>query len=151
MKKTIFIAFLTIAACATAAYSQKQNQPFAKTNAEAQKIIQFMTDWANLSNRHDVAALDKMLPADLVITFQDGEVQTKAGYIAALKKNPNDFTIKDFDQKVDLYDDDVAVIRARYEVTVGEIKAEFRYTTTFLKRKGRWEPVAFHSSPLVKK
>ena len=92
-----------------------------------------------------------MLPADLVITFQDGEVQTKAGYIAALKKNPNDFTIKDFDQKVDLYDDDVAVIRARYQVTVGEIKLEFRYTTTFLKRKGRWEPIAFHSSPLVKK
>jgi len=151
MKKTIFITLLTIAICATAAYSQKQNQPFEKTNADAQKIIQFMTDWANLSNRHDVATLDKMLPADLVITFQDGEVQTKDEYIAALKKNPNNFAIKDFDQKVDLYNDDVAIIRARYEVTVGEIKAEFRYTTTFLKRKGRWEPIAFHSSPLVKK
>lgn len=110
-----------------------------------------MTDWANLSNKHDAAALDKMLPTDLVITFQDGEVQTKDEYIAALKKNPNDFIIKDFDQKVDLYNDDVAITRARYEVTVGEIKAEFRYTVTFLKRKGRWQPIAFHSSPLVKK
>jgi hypothetical protein len=151
MKKTILFAVLTIGICATADYSQKQNQSFEKTNAEAQKIIQFMIDWADLSNRHDTAALDKMLPADLVMTFQDGEVQTKNGYIAALKKNPNDFTIKDFDQKVDLFDDDVAVIRARYEVTVGEIKVELRYTTTFLKRKGRWEPVSFHSSPLAKK
>jgi hypothetical protein len=92
-----------------------------------------------------------MLPADLVITFQDGEVQTKAEYIAALKKNPGDFKIRDFDHKVDSYSDNVAVIRARYEVTVGEIKAEFRYTTTFLKRKGRWEPIAFHSSPLVRR
>jgi ketosteroid isomerase-like protein len=151
MKKTIFIALLMIAICATAAFSQKQNQPFEKTSADAQKIIRFMTDWTNLSNKHDLASLNKMLPADLVLTFQDGEVQTKDEYIAALKKNPNDFSIKDFDQKVDLYDDDVAIIRARYEVTVGEIKVEFRYTTTFLKRKGRWEPVAFHSSPLVKK
>ncbi len=60
MKKSIFITLLTIAICATSALSQKQNQPFEKTNADAQKIIQFMTDWANLSNRHDIAALDKM-------------------------------------------------------------------------------------------
>jgi hypothetical protein len=151
MKKTIFITPLTIAICTTSAFSQKQNQLFEKTNADVQKIIQFMSDWTNLSNRHDVAALDKMLPANLVLTFQDGEVQTKDEYIFALKKNPNDFTIKDFDQKVDLYNDNVAVIRARYEVTVGEIKVDLRYTTTFLKRKGRWEPIAFHSSPLVKK
>ncbi len=110
-----------------------------------------MTDWANLSNKQDTAALDKMLPANLVITFQDGEVQTKDEYIHALKKNPGDFTITDYDQKVDLYDR-VAIVRARYVVAVGaDTKVEFRYTTTFLKRKGRWEPVAFHSSPLVKK
>ncbi|HEX8736565.1 MAG TPA: nuclear transport factor 2 family protein [Pyrinomonadaceae bacterium] len=151
MKKTIFIALLTIALGAGSAYSQKQNQPFEKTNADAQKIIQFMTDWENLSNKHDFAALDKMLPADLVITFQDGEVLIKDEYIASLKKNPDDFTIKDFDRKVDLYNNDVAIIRARYEVTAGEAKAEFRYTATFLKRKGRWEPIAFHSSPLIKK
>jgi ketosteroid isomerase-like protein len=151
MKKTIIIALLTIAICTTDAYSQKQNQPFEKTNASAQKIIQFMTDWTNLSNRHDITGLDKMLPADLVLTFQDGAVQTKDEYIFALKKNPNDFTIKDFDQKVDLYDENVAIVRARYEVAAGQIKAEFRYTVTFLKRKGRWEPIAFHSSPLDKK
>jgi hypothetical protein len=145
------IALLTIAICATDAYSQKQNQPFEKTNTTAQKIIQFMTDWANLSNKHDIATLDKMLPADLVLTFQDGEVQTKDEYINALRRNPNDFTIRDFDHKVDLYDNKVAVVRARYEVTVGEIKVDLRYTTTFLKQKGRWEPIAFHSSPLVKK
>jgi hypothetical protein len=151
MKKTIFIALLTIAVGAAAAVGQKQNQPFEKTNAAAQKVVQYMTDWMTLSNKREIAALDKMLPADLVMTFQDGEVQTKDEYIAALKKNPGDFTIRDFDRKVDLYGDDVAVIRARYDVTVGEIKAEFRYTATFLKRKGRWEPVAFHSSPWVKK
>jgi ketosteroid isomerase-like protein len=109
-----------------------------------------MTDWANLSNKHDTAALDKMLPDDLVITFQDGEVLTKDEYIAALKKNPPDFTIADYEQKVDLYDE-TGIVRARYVVTVKEVKVELRYTVTFLKRKGRWEPVAFHSSPLVKK
>lgn len=151
MKKLLTIALLTIAFGTTAAFSQKKNEPFEKTNAEAQKIIQFMTDWANLSNKHDAAALDKMLPADLVITFQDGEVLIKNEYIAALKNNPADFTITYYDQKVDLFDDDVAVLRARYEVAVGNQKLDFRSTTTFLKRKGRWQPIAFHSSPLVRK
>ncbi|HEX8265831.1 MAG TPA: nuclear transport factor 2 family protein [Pyrinomonadaceae bacterium] len=151
MKKLLIIAFLTITFGTTAAFSQKKNEPFEKTNIEAQKIIQFMTDWANLSNKHDTAALDKMLPADLVITFQDGEVQIKDEYIAALKNNPADFTVTYYDQKVDFFDDDVAVTRARYEVAVDSQKLEFRSTTTFLKRKGRWQPIAFHSSPLVKK
>ncbi|HEX8395999.1 MAG TPA: hypothetical protein VF644_01025 [Pyrinomonadaceae bacterium] len=58
MKKLLIIAFLTIAFGTTAAFSQKKNEPFEKTNIEAQKIIQFMTDWANLSNKHDTAALN---------------------------------------------------------------------------------------------
>ena len=149
MKKLLIIAFLTIAA-ATAVFSQKKTEPTEKTNPAAQKLIQFMTDWANLSNKHDIAALDKLLPPDLVLTFQDGQVQTKNEYVAALKNNPNDFTITDYDQKVDLYDK-TAIVRARYVVAVGtDTKVEFRYTTTFLKRKGRWQPVAFHSSPLAK-
>ncbi len=149
MKKLLIIALLTIAAT-TAAFSQKKTEPFEKTNADAQKLVQFMTDWANLSNKHDTAALDKFLPDDLVLTFQDGQVQTKDEYIAALKKNPDDFTITDYDQKVNIYDK-TAIVRARYVVTVGtSAKVEFRYTVTFIKRQGRWEPVAFHSSPLAK-
>lgn len=151
--KKIFIVAVLIAASVSAAFSQNQpDKPFGKTAADAQKLIRYMTDWANLSNKHDIAALDKMLPADLVMTFQDGEVLTKDEYIAALKKNPGDFTITYDDQKVDLFNDKTAVFRARYVVSVGaDITVEFRNTITFLKRKGRWEPIAFHSSPLVKK
>lgn len=148
MKKLLIIVLLIIAS-AIVAFSQKKSESFEKTNSEAQKIIQFMTDWANLSNKHDIAALDRMLPDDLVLTFQDGQVQIKDEYIAALKNNPADFTITDYDQKVDLYDR-VAIVRARYVVAVKDVKVELRYTVTFLKRKGRWEPVAFHSSPLTK-
>jgi ketosteroid isomerase-like protein len=152
MKKLAIIALLIFVASTAALSQKKQSGPTAKTKTAAQKIIQYMTDWANLSNKKDFDALDKMLPDDLVITFQDGEVLTKAEYIAALKKNPGDFTITDYDQKVDLFNNKTAVTRARYVVAVGpDVKIEFRYTVTFLKRKGRWEPVAFHSSPLVKK
>ncbi|HEX9960080.1 MAG TPA: nuclear transport factor 2 family protein, partial [Pyrinomonadaceae bacterium] len=149
MKKPLIIALFIVAALVPA-FSQKKTEPFEKTNAEAQKLVRYMTDWANLSNKKDPGALDKMLPADLVITFQDGEVLTKDEYIAALKKNPADFTITYDDQKVDLFNDKTAVLRARYVVRVGaDVTVEFRSTVTFLKRKGRWEPVAFHSSPLI--
>lgn len=150
MKKIILIAAIIFAA-STVAFSQKQQaKPLEKTNPDAQKLVQFMTDWANLSNLHDADALGKMLPGDLVLTFQDGQVQTRDEYIAALRKNPADFTITDYDQKIDLYDR-TAIVRARYVVAVGtDTKVELRYTVTFLKRKGRWEPIAFHSSPLAK-
>ena len=88
MKKLLIIALLILAATTAANSRKQQDKSFVKTSAEAQKLIQYMTDWANLSNKHDFAALDKMLPADLVITFQDGEVLIKDEYIASLKKNP---------------------------------------------------------------
>jgi hypothetical protein len=151
MKILTIVLLLTIGLGTPAAFGQKRNEPFEKTNTDARKVIQFMTVWENLSNKHDVAALDKLLPADLVITFQDGQVQTRDEYITALRNNPSDFTITDYDQKVDLYaDHNAAIARARYVVAVSkDVKLDFRYTVTFLKRKGRWEPVAFHSSPLT--
>lgn len=49
-------------------------------------LFLFQNDSFENCNKHDFDALDKMLPADLVITFQDGEVLTKDKYIAPLKK-----------------------------------------------------------------
>jgi transposase-like protein len=42
-------------------------------------------------------------------------------YIATLKKSSPDFTIADYERKVDLYDK-TAIVRARYVVTVKEVK-----------------------------
>ena len=148
--RIIFTAILITAVCATAADSQQLNRPVKKTDANAQQIIQFMNDWTRLSNRHDLTALGRLLPAGLVLTFQDGQMQTRDEYLTALQKNPADFTIRNLDQKVDLYGSSVAVIRSLYEVAVGAVKGEFRNTTTFLKRRGHWQPIAFHSSALVK-
>lgn len=151
IKKLPIIVLLFIIAV-TAAFSQKQEDKlFEKSNAEAQKLVQYMNDGANLSNKNDTAALDKILPEDIVTTFQDGEVVTKDEYISALKKNPPDFNITYYDQQIDLYEK-TAIFRARYVVKVGTtVTVEFRNTVTFLKRNGRWEPIAFHSSPLVNK
>lgn len=150
MKKLIIIALFIIAA-ATFAFSQKKSEPFEKTNAEAQKVVQYMFDWANFSNKKDAAALERLLPDDLVITFQDGEVLTKTEYIAQFKANRSDYKITYLEQKVDLFNDDVAVLRAIYLVEIGEASIQFRTTVTFLKRKKQWQAVAFHSSPLIKK
>lgn len=152
MKKLTIIALFVIAAASFASGQDKQAEPFEKTNGEARQVVRYMNDWAELSNKREVAALDKLLPADLVITFQDGEVLTKAEYIAQLKASLAAFTITYYDQKVDLYNDKTAVLRARYVVQVSpDARLEFRSTSTFLKRKGKWEIVAFHSSPLTKK
>lgn len=149
MKKILVIAIIIVAVSA-AAFSQTQDKASGKTTAEGRKLIQFMTDWGNASGKRDTAALDRMLPDSLILTHFDGRVQRKAEYLDAIKKMPADFTIKDYDQEVDIYDN-TAIVRARYVMTMGGNEMQLRYTTTFIKRKGRWETVAFHSSPLEKK
>jgi hypothetical protein len=116
------------------------------TTSTEQNLIQFMTDWGNISGRRDTAALAEMLPDDLVLTMADGTFLTKAQYLDGFSTIPVDFTIADFDQQATIYNE-AAIVTARYIFAIGGRETPMRYTTTFIKREGHWQPVAFHSCP----
>ncbi len=132
MKKYFVIAALVFAFYATV-LSQTQNVKDKKTD---QELIWFMTEWGDASGRRDTAALDRMLPDDMVLTQFNGKVENKRQYLEASKNIPSDFTIKDSEQEVTIYGK-TAIVRARYALTIGEQVLNLRYTTTFLKRGGK--------------
>jgi hypothetical protein len=119
-----------------------------KMNNTEQSLIQFMTDWGNLSGLRNTAALDEMLPDDLVMTMADGTFLTKREYLGGFQTISADFAITDFDQNATVYHE-TAIVTARYIVKTGNEEIPLRYTTTFIKREGRWQPVAFHSCLLT--
>ena len=149
MKKFLAIA-LVILGTSSFAFSQTQNKP-SKTNKVEQQLIQFMTDWGDLIGRRDVAAIDRMLPDDITLSMPDGRFLTEAQYLEGFKNTSGasgDFTLKDTDQQARVFGN-AAVVTARYVVTAGGKSSTFRYTTTFIKRKGRWQPVAFQGTRLA--
>ena len=146
--KRFLIFTLVIFGASSFAFSQSQSKP-SKTNKVEQQLIQFMTDWGDLSGRRDVAAIERMLPDDITLSMPDGSFLTKTQYLEGFKNIPGDFTLKDSDQQARVFGN-AAVVTARYVVTAGGNVETFRYTTTFIKRQGRWQPVAFQGSRLAK-
>ncbi|HEX9930030.1 MAG TPA: nuclear transport factor 2 family protein [Pyrinomonadaceae bacterium] len=146
MKKFLVIA-LVIFGASSFAFSQTQNKP-SKTNKVEQQLIQLMTDWGDLSGRRDTTAIARMLPDDITLSMPDGVFLTKAQYLEGFKNIPADFTLKDSDQQARVFGN-AAIVTARYVVTAGGKTETFRYTTTFIKRQGRWQPVAFQGTRLA--
>ncbi len=119
-----------------------------KTYATEQMLIQFMTDWGNLSGMRNTARLAELLPDDLVLTMADGAFLTKIQYLDGFKEISADFTINDFDQHAFVHHE-TAIVTARYKINNGLSDAILRYTATFIKREGSWQPIAFHSCHLA--
>jgi hypothetical protein len=118
------------------------------TTDPGQELIRFMTDWGNISGLRDAAVLDEMLPDDLIITMADSTVMTKAEYLDGFKNIPADFIIIDYDQQAQIFDH-AAIVRARCVLEMNGSETHLRYTATFIKRGGKWDVVALHSSPLA--
>jgi hypothetical protein len=114
-----------------------------------QELIKFMNDWGNISGRRDTEKLDEMLSGDLVVTMFDGRVLTKTEYLDSLKSLPADFRLTDYDQTAQIFDH-TAIVRAACRFETGGREMHLRYTATFIKRDGKWDIVAFHSSDLPK-
>ena len=100
----------------------------------------------------DVAALDRLLAADLTYTHGDGRVIGKAAFIADFKTGafkyttiqPNEMTVRVFG--------DVAVVTggaAMHVVNNGApADIKIRYTDVHVKRNGVWQMVAWEATRL---
>ena len=100
----------------------------------------------------DVAALDKLLAADLTYTHGDGRVIGKAAFISDFKTGafkyttiePNDMTVRVFG--------DVAVVTggaAMHVVNNGApADIKIRYTDVHVRRNGVWQMVAWEATRL---
>lgn len=101
----------------------------------------------------DVAALDKMLGPDLSYTHSNGLVQDRAAFLAALRQGTLRYeSMTPSDVRVRLYEP-AGIVTGRIDMKVSldgkESQIAARYTAVYVRRDGRWQLVAWHSSPIA--
>lgn len=127
---------------------QISNEQAADNQAETEKQIgELMTNWGNALGRRDAEAVEKMLPADLMIVPPDGKMTaSRAEYLEVVKTFPSEATVTGKSEKT-IVSGDTAVQTGTYTVTPkvgGASTMNYRYTATFVRRGGRWMPIAFN-------
>ncbi len=115
-----------------------------------QEFMRLGREWADAFVKRDKATLERLLADDFMSTGPTGAVTDKSQYVAGV--GSTDATIEAINIEngnVRMYGD-TAVVTGRYTLKgkAGgqDIGGSHSYTAVYVKRQGRWQPVAFHSS-----
>lgn len=131
-----------------------------KTKKAEQRVAHLERDWSAAFLKHDIATIDRILADDYVGTDGRGIVTNKAQELEeARPRKPGDasppFVILDetvVDIKVRSYGD-VAIANGRViekiKTQAGEAEIQYRRTTVWVNREGRWQCVSFHGSRIL--
>jgi ketosteroid isomerase-like protein len=149
MKHNVFAAGLIVLVFGLLALAQTQ------TESVEQELIKLENEWADAWVKRDAASFDRIIADDYTWTSPWGDVWTKAQDLALVKSG--EAVIKSWvlaDMKVRVYGD-TAVVTGRNtikETYKGEdVSGQNRWTHTWVKRAGRWQCVAAHSSEIAQK
>jgi ketosteroid isomerase-like protein len=103
---------------------------------------------------NDIAALEALLGDDLAYVHSNGMLDTKASYIDSLRSGVSRYLTMDMsDVSVRALGEDVAVINAKFNARVqvrgGEVNPKPRVLIVYARRNGRWQMVAWQSTPIA--
>ncbi len=127
----------------------KANKKQSKIEAE---LMQIERDIGDANVRRDKAYFERIEGEEFIFTDSGGGLTTKAEDIASLDKPAGEFKLVSYvaeDMQVRLYGDTAVVIGRAITTTRGkdrEIVGKSRFTDVFVRRGGRWQIVAGHSS-----
>ena len=116
-------------------------------------LIKLEHDWGNALLKADVAAWNRCLGNDWVLTYSDGTLVTKPMALADLKEGA--LRIESFrldDVKVRVYGNAAVVtgqITEKSKFRDKDTSGVRRFTDVFVKRDGRWQAVASHESDVA--
>ena len=138
---------LLAGACACAASGQTQGGAATKVGKDEAAVLAADRAWAAAIARGDVKTLGELFADEYVIVSANGAMKDKQQEIANLAPAPDVTTyyFRTEDVTARVYDD-AAVVRGRAVWKVKyqgrDIDNNRRYTSTYVKRKGRWLLVA---------
>lgn len=145
----LIIGFL---ATTLAAFGQT-TKPSANNKTQA-TLMQLERDIGQANVRRDKAFFEKIEADEFIFTDSGGGVTTRAEDIASLDKPPGDLRLVSYDvddMKVSIYGNTAVVTGRTTTVSKGkdrEVTLRSRFTDVFVKRHGKWQIVAGHSSRL---
>lgn len=144
---------------ATSATPVATPTPIDKAAIEAE-ILKLETSWSQAAMKHDVETVRSIIADDVVMTYPDGTIGTKADELKAIESQAITADAWDMlDTKVTVLDADTAFItgrsvmkNAKYKdadskVTV-DISGQYRFTDVYEKRNGKWQAVASQTTKI---
>ncbi len=124
--------------------SEKRSQ-----KGRTEQTLRMMTeDLIQAYPKHEASVLDRILADDLTVTNPDGTSGDKAGEIGGLRSGKLKLeSVTNDEVKVRVFGE-TAVVTGRATirglVDGREIQDQNRYTSVFVKRRGRWQVIALH-------
>src|SRR5689334_12320683 len=114
--------------------------------------MQIERDWTDAGLKKDVAAMDKIVADDWIGLDFQGKTVTKAQMLAELKSGTSSSSSIDLgEMKVRVFGDTAVVTGSDTEKSTYKGKdssGKYVWTDIFVKRNGRWQPVASQSTKL---
>ena len=162
--KTLLIAFTLGAclalssACATghekAATAANSMASADSTASVEQALLKFERDGAEAQAKNDLPWAERNLPDDFTYTTADGQMITKSQLLGMIKSGDLKYeSVEAGNLKVTVYGDAAVVTGTqtyKAQFKGQPINSHERFTDTFIKRNGHWEPVASHASAIAK-
>ena len=154
MKHLQLIVLLTIGAASTVlAQSEKKVAP-SRTSVERQ-LIELERQLSDALVKQDAAVLDRLWSNDLVFTFPNGKVSSKAERLAGQKPTDQPSQSTNLNDQVKVYlHGNTAVVTVlstwRGKAGAQEYSDQYQATHVWVKQQGRWQLVAAHVSQLKK-
>lgn len=127
------------------------------------ELIKLEREWAGAAKNRDADAARRILADDLVITYPDGVVGTKAEEVSTIESGAvtaDAWELPESDIKVTVLNASAAVVTGRGIIKNGkykdpkaakpiDISGEYRFLDVYAKRNGRWQAVASQTTRIA--
>ena len=147
MPKTILVIALLILATTTA-FTQTASVIQAQNNSAEQAVLKVTQEWLAADERHDRAALNRIIADDFLGTAPVGVMVSKRDIIPqeGTAADARGLSINGQDIKVRVFGDTAVVTGRGVPKTPDATRRELRFTLMFVKRVDSWQMVAAHLS-----
>jgi ketosteroid isomerase-like protein len=133
-------AALLITICLSVSYAQE--------SSEAMEVRALELKVADCYLHHQIEAFAPILDNDFVITFEDGTVYSKTGYLAYSARASTVVEVVEIpEMRVHMHGDTAVVTGVYHERGVekeGPYNYRDRFTDVWMKKSGKWRLVAAH-------
>ena len=146
------VCALLVLALPAAASGQQIQTVAGNASKDQQAVIKVLREWLGALARNDLAAVERIVADDYVITASPGVVLNKDQDLAPLRSGDTKFdSASAEDVNVRVFGSTAIVTGiAAFSVPIRGKAFDLRerFTDVYVKRKGRWQPVSSHTTPL---
>lgn len=153
MRRMLTVVVVACALCAQVAGQEPAKKSKRQAQVE-QELMQLERDIGEANVRRDKAFFERVEADEFLFTDAGGGLTTKREDVASLDQPPGEFRLVSYvpdEMKVYVYDETAVVFgrvttRSRSSKDGREVTNQSRFTDVFVRRAGRWQIVAGHSS-----